>query len=172
MPTLICLLCFTLTYLVRSAEDLGNCTPLCQGIETKIETGGVHLNLQRGIGSIGGITLTNSQGVEQMQRRELVCASLWCVPSTHCTIFSPWGAWRTCPTQWPSWQWDVTLRPVRTKSEACSTLPRAQGSSPGPPSSGPSECHLGHLSRGGWTRTVHMYVYAIGPLIERISQAW
>ena len=64
-----------LTHLVHSAEGLGDRTPLCQWMETKIETDGVHLNLQRGIGSIGGITLTNSQGVEQMQRRELVCAS-------------------------------------------------------------------------------------------------
>ena len=48
-----------LTHLVHSAEGLGDRTPLCQGIETKIETDGVHLNLQRGICSIGGITLTN-----------------------------------------------------------------------------------------------------------------
>ena len=146
MPTLICLFCFTLTHLVHSAEGLGDRTPLCQGMETKIETDGVHLNLQRGIWSIGCIALTNSQGVEQMQRRELVWASLSCVPSSHCTTFSPWGAWRTCPTQWPAWQWGVTDQPVHTKSEACSTLPRAQDNSPGPPSSGPSECHLGHLS--------------------------
>ena len=137
---------FTLTHLVHSAEGPGDRTPLCQRMETKIEVDEVHLNLQKGKCSIGGIKLTNSQGVEQMQRRELVCASLWGVPSSHCTTFSPWGAWRTCPTQWPSWQWDVTLRLVRTKSAACSTLPQAQWSSPGPPSSGPAECHLGNLS--------------------------
>ena len=50
-----------LTHLVHSAEGLGDRTPLCQGMETKIETDGVHLNLQRGIGSIGGITLINSE---------------------------------------------------------------------------------------------------------------